>query len=83
MTLTPEQITAAALAMSEEDRLDLLARLAESVEAPPGAGDGMTGEGWEAELKRRIDDFDSGREPGIPWAEVRRKLVEDAERDAG
>jgi putative addiction module component (TIGR02574 family) len=28
---------------------------------------------WDAEIKRRIADLDSGRAKTVPWAEVRRR----------
>ena len=81
MTLTAEQITAAALAMSEEDRQDLLVQLMDSLDGPP---DEDYEEAWAAEIKRRLDEVRSGK-PGVtvPWAEVRRKLLEDANGDVG
>lgn len=83
MTLTAEQITAAALALPHEDRVDLLARLMESVDPPPGSEDDVTDEEWEAEIKRRIDDFDSGREPGIPSAEAHKLIFGNHDGDPG
>ena len=29
---------------------------------------------WAAEIKRRLDEFDSGKVKAIPWSEVRRSL---------
>lgn len=78
MTLTAEQITAAALALPEGDRQDLLVQLMDSLDAPPDEG---YEQAWADEIKRRIDDMESGREKGIPWAEVRRKLLADAAND--
>lgn len=78
----PEGITAAALAMFEDDRVDLIARLHESLEPPPASEDDLTDEEWDAELARRIDDVRSGREKGIPAAEAHRLIFGDHD-DAG
>ncbi|MBX9580588.1 MAG: addiction module protein [Gemmataceae bacterium] len=80
MTLTPEQITAAALAMSEDDRQDLLVQLMDSLDGPP---DDDYEEAWAAEIKRRLDDYRAGRTETIPSAEVRRKLMEGIHDEAG
>lgn len=79
MTLTPEQITTAALAMSVEDRQDLLVQLMDSLDGPP---DEDYEEAWAAEIKRRLDDVRSGKAVTVPWEEVRRKLLEGTD-DAG
>jgi putative addiction module component (TIGR02574 family) len=81
MTLTPEQITAAALALPEKDRRDLLVQLIESLDGPP---DEDYEEAWAEEIKRRLEEVRSGK-PGVtvPWAEVRRKLLADADGDVG
>lgn len=31
---------------------------------------------WEAEIARRLDDLEAGRAEIVPWAEVRRRLLE-------
>jgi putative addiction module component (TIGR02574 family) len=82
MSTDPDEITAAALALPEEDRLNLMARLAESVDPPPGA-EYVDDEAWEAEIARRIEEVRSGAVTPIPWAEVRKRLRKDADGDAG
>lgn len=79
MTLTAEQITAAALAMSQEDRQDLLVQLLDSLDGPP---DDDYEEAWGAEIKRRLDDVRSGKVETIPAAEAH-KLMFGADYDAG
>ena len=80
MTTDFEAITAAALALPEGQRADLLCRLMDSLEGPPDAD---VEQAWDAEIARRLEDVRSGKEKGIPWEEVRRRLQEDADGDAG
>lgn len=80
MTLTPEEITAAALAMPAEDRQDLLVQLMDSLDGPP---DEDYEEAWAEEIKRRLDEVRSGKAVTVPWEEVRRKLMEAVDDDAG
>ena len=75
-----EAIAAAALALPERQRADLLARLMDSLDDPPDAD---VEQAWDAEIARRLEDVRSGKEKGIPWEEVRRRLQEDADGDAG
>lgn len=80
MTPTAEQITAAALAMSEEDRQDLLLQLMDSLDGPP---DEDYEEAWAAEIKRRLDDVRSGKEKAMPWAEARKMIFGGDDAKAG
>ncbi len=80
MTTDLEAITAAALALPERQRADLLCQLMDSLDDPPDAD---VEQAWDAEIARRLEDARSGKEKGIPWEEVRRRLQEDADGDAG
>jgi putative addiction module component (TIGR02574 family) len=64
-----EKLLADALALPEEEREDLAARLLDSLEPPPS----ISIEDRE-ELERRAADARAGV-PGIPWDEVKRSLV--------
>jgi putative addiction module component (TIGR02574 family) len=72
MTSEAERILEAALQLPEADRVELAAILEDSV------GDGSTDEeieaAWIAEVKRRMEDVESGRSKPIPWEEVRQEL---------
>jgi putative addiction module component (TIGR02574 family) len=72
MTSDAERILEAALRLPETDRIELAAMLEDSV------GDGSTDEEieavWIAEVKRRIEDVESGKSKPVPWEEVRREL---------
>jgi putative addiction module component (TIGR02574 family) len=74
-----EVIAAAALALPEEQREDLLDRLLVSLDGP---ADEDVEQAWDAEIARRLEEVESGKEKGIPWEEVRRQLREDADGDA-
>jgi len=64
MRLTPDAIFEAAMALPENERLDLAARLLDTV--PPGIMS-IEDPNFIAELDRRFDDGS----PTIPWSEIR------------
>lgn len=72
MTSEAERILEAALQLPEADRIELAAILEDSI------GDGSTDEelaaAWIAEVKRRIEDVESGRSQPVAWEDVRREL---------
>ena len=75
MSTAAEELLAQALKLAPEDREMVAAELMGSLEKDPGYDDA-----WAAEIKRRIDEADSGV-PGIPGEivmEKLRKLVDDA-----
>lgn len=64
-------VIAAALALPERERWEVLEAIEGSFPHPPDpAGDADL----EAELRRRADDVDAGREQTLPWTEVRRRI---------
>ena len=54
MAATLEQVTTAALALSFEEREQLIAKLLESDEEAP------LSEAWQAEIKRRMEEIENG-----------------------
>lgn len=70
MTKSVNDLFDAAMTLSVEDRQDLAVRLLDSLEPPDPDAEAA----WAEELRRRIDDFRTGREKGIPWAEARRRI---------
>ncbi len=75
MSTAAEELLAEALKLAPEDREMVATELAASLEKDPGYDDA-----WAAEIKRRINEADSGV-PGIPSEIVMkklRKLVDDA-----
>jgi putative addiction module component (TIGR02574 family) len=73
MRETAQSILAAIQSLPYDERAQLIDQLLEN-DAPPDNYAGMTEEKFQAEMRRRCDD----PEPGIPWAEVKRILKEDA-----
>jgi putative addiction module component (TIGR02574 family) len=60
------------LALPEDERNELIGKLL----------DLEYDEDWqenefEMEMKRRLDEMQSGEEPGIPWEEARREIFKD------
>ena len=76
MTTETQRIFEEALGLPEEDRERLVDLLQESLppyEEPEEPEPGYE-EAWGEEIKRRLDDIDSGRVKTIPWSEVREEL---------
>ena len=78
MIANTEQIVAAALALPEDDRLELADRLIESLDGPP---DDDVERAWADEIARRLEEVRSGKVVTVPWEEVRKRLQEDADGD--
>ena len=71
MSTAAEELLAQALKLAPEDREILAVQLMGSLEQPP-----CYDVYWDAEIKRRIEEADSGIVPGIPWETVREELYE-------
>ena len=59
--------------LSESDRATLAGLLIESLEGEP---DPDVEAVWAAEIERRVADMDSGKVQGIPWEQVRQRLLD-------
>lgn len=59
--------------LSEADRAALAGLLIESLE---GEADPDVEAAWAAEIERRVADLDSGSVQGIPWEQVRQRLLD-------
>jgi putative addiction module component (TIGR02574 family) len=66
--VNPSTISEAALALPENDRIQLVERLLESL-APES--DGVDEASFAAELRRRSDEIDQGKAEPIPWSELK------------
>jgi putative addiction module component (TIGR02574 family) len=73
MSRTAEEVLEAALALPEEERAKVAARLQESVSAFATA---EIAAAWKKEVARRIQELDEGVVPSIPAEEVHRQLRE-------
>ena len=69
MSKTLEEVLEEAMALSEDERLELVDALRASVTPDPDYE-----RAWSAEIDRRLEDFRSGRVQGIPMEDVLREL---------
>jgi putative addiction module component (TIGR02574 family) len=75
MNTTAEQLLEAALALPEEDRLEIAEALAASLQSadrPP------FDESWREVIKRRSEELRLGKVTPVPWSEVKRRAQEKA-----
>ena len=73
-------VLAEVLGWPADERGELVARLLESLD--PDTDDGA-GAAWAVEIKARLEEVRSGQVKPIPWAEVRKRLRDDAGGDPG
>jgi putative addiction module component (TIGR02574 family) len=73
MSRTFTEVWKEAADLSEADRAALAGLLIESLEGEP---DHDVEAAWAAEIERRVADLDSGRVQGIPWEQVRQRLLD-------
>jgi putative addiction module component (TIGR02574 family) len=66
-----QRVLEAALALPEDERADVVGALLESLDGPADEG---VEEAWADEIKRRIEDVESGAVKTIPWEEARKHL---------
>ncbi len=75
MTQPTQHLLTAALQLAEKERGILAAKLIESLGLEVDA-DADTA--WDEEIRRRVDELDTGAVQAIPWPEARRLIMEDA-----
>jgi putative addiction module component (TIGR02574 family) len=68
-----EAILEDALALSADERAALAHELIASLDGEPDPG---AEEAWAVEIKRRVERFRSGESKGIPWEDVKARLLE-------
>ena len=73
MTPDVSELLKKALALPPKARAALATSLFESLDEEP-ADEGVE-EAWSEEIKRRIEEIDSGKVQMIPYEEVRRRLA--------
>lgn len=77
--LTPEgsKLLEQALSLSVEEQEALANSLISNLDGAVNAGPAEEGveTAWAAEIKRRVDDIESGKTKTIPYGEVRRRLA--------
>jgi putative addiction module component (TIGR02574 family) len=72
MSRTFTELWKEASELSEKDRADLAGLLIESLEGEPDEG---VEAAWAAEIERRVAELEAGSVRGIPWEEVRQRLL--------
>jgi putative addiction module component (TIGR02574 family) len=68
-----DELRERALQLPADERLALATELLDSVEGPE---DPQWAAAWAAELDRRVKELDSGTVKGIPWEQVRARILE-------
>ena len=72
MSSDSPDILDAALSLSDEERASLADRLLQSLKPSDLVSDGDVE--FEAELERRVDDYEAGRSDASDWGEVASRL---------
>ena len=72
MSVTVEDLLRQALQLEPRARAELAALILESV---PMESPEEVDAAWEAEIRRRVQELESGSVKTIPWEEVREKLI--------
>ena len=72
MATSAEELYRKALSLDERERAALAARLIESLDTEIEEG---VEAAWLAEVERRMEELDSGKVQGIPWDELRARLL--------
>jgi putative addiction module component (TIGR02574 family) len=66
-----QEVLKAVLELPENEQADVLGALIENLEGPSEEG---VDEAWAAEIKRRIEEVESGAVKTIPWEQVDQEL---------
>ena len=72
MNPTAKQLFDNAMRLSDDDRAALAAQLIESLEPTT---DQSAQDAWDAEIQRRLDEWDTGQITPIPWSEARKMIL--------
>lgn len=74
MTAIGNRVLQDALALSEQERAEIAARLIDSLDAGPEGEAAEVEEAWAAEIERRCAALDAGTTGTTNWEEVRRQI---------
>ena len=72
MNTTAKQLYDNALALPDSERAELAAWLINSLDTEV---DDDVNAAWDDEIKRRIEELDSGEVTAVPWPEARRMIL--------
>jgi putative addiction module component (TIGR02574 family) len=76
MTVEAKDLLDGALRLPASDRAELAGLLIDSLDED---ADADVQEAWSEEIARRLAELDSGVVKTIPWAEVRRRMMQDTQ----
>jgi putative addiction module component (TIGR02574 family) len=71
MSPTAESLLSQVLTLDEKDRASVAGALIESLH---GQVDPNVEEAWDVEIRRRVEELESGSVQPIPWSDVRQRL---------
>jgi putative addiction module component (TIGR02574 family) len=71
MSPNAEKLLHQVLTLDEKDRASVAGALIESLH---GDADPNVEEAWDVEIRRRVEELESGSVEPIPWSEVRQRL---------
>jgi len=71
MSPTAESLLSQVLTLDEKDRASVAGALIESLH---GEVDPNVQEAWDVEIRRRVEELESGSVQPIPWSDVRQRL---------
>jgi putative addiction module component (TIGR02574 family) len=74
MTAIGNRVLQDALALSEQERAEIAARLIESLEVGPDDEPAEVEAAWAAEIDRRCAALDAGTTGTTDWADVQRQI---------
>ena len=78
MSELTEQLFQVAIALPLHEILDLMDRLEDHVEPllePPTEPRYQLSPEWDEVIRRRIEDYESGKAKGIPWEEAEKMIL--------
>ena len=71
MSPTAEKLLKQVLTLDEKDRASVAGLLIESLHGPADPG---VEEAWDVEIRRRVEELESGAVETVPWQVVRERL---------
>jgi putative addiction module component (TIGR02574 family) len=76
VTIEAKDLLDGAMRLPASDRAELADLLIDSLD---DGSDADAQEAWSDEIARRLAELDSGAVKTVPWAEVRRRMTQDAQ----
>ena len=77
MAATPKELYEKAMNLSDEERVELVGLLLETLEVGDERG---VEAAWLKEIETRVAELDSGAAKSIPWTQVRARVFETGAR---